>query len=262
MGQNLLQRYFPAIQEGDKFYAEVTDEAGAGRRVVHQLLIVIVLSFVYGAVMGSYHSALQAVAAGIKLPLLFLAAIVICFPALYIIQSILGSKLGLLPMASVILSGFVLATAVMVSFIPIIVIFLLTGGNYHFLQLLHIAIVGLSGLFGMKIVVDALRYSCEQRHVYPQAGVVVFRIWIVIVAFVGIQLAWNLRPFLNDPSEPFKVVRHYEGNFYAAIVYSFGKLVEGDTLTIPRVTIDSRPANARPDTSSTWFDVEDSLFAD
>ncbi|HZX63515.1 MAG TPA: hypothetical protein VFE66_09905, partial [Bacteroidales bacterium] len=43
--------------------------------------------------------------------------------------------------------------------------------------------------------------------------------------FVGIQLAWNLRPFLCEKHEEFKIFRKYEGNFYTAIIYSVEQLV-------------------------------------
>jgi hypothetical protein len=54
------------------------------------------------------------------------------------------------------------------------------------------------------------------------------RVWAVLFAFVGIQMAWNLRPFLGDRGEPFRVFRSYEGNFYAAIAYSVNKLLKGE----------------------------------
>jgi hypothetical protein len=76
----------------------------------------------------------------------------------------------------------------------------------------------------MKTVLDALKYSCERKSIYPQTGVVVFRFWVVILAFVGIQLAWNLRPFLAEKDKPFALFRKYEGNFYAAVLYSIGQL--------------------------------------
>jgi hypothetical protein len=48
---------------------------------------------------------------------------------------------------------------------------------------------------------------------------------VIILAFVGIQLAWNLRPFLCEKNEEFKWFRKYEGNFYTAIIYSVEQLV-------------------------------------
>jgi len=77
----------------------------------------------------------------------------------------------------------------------------------------------------MKTIVDALKYSCEKKNVYPHVGVVVFRFWVVILAFIAIQLAWNLRPFLGDRGRPFELFRDYEGNFYTALIYSVRQIV-------------------------------------
>ena len=74
-------------------------------------------------------------------------------------------------------------------------------------------------------MIEALKFACEKKDTYPQIGVMVFRIWIIILAFVGIQLSWNLRPFLCEKNEEFKLFRKYEGNFYTAIIYSVQQLV-------------------------------------
>jgi len=91
--------------------------------------------------------------------------------------------------------------------------------------LLHVAIFVFGGIFGLRLMVEALKFACEKKAIYPQIGVTVFKIWIIILAFVGIQLAWNLRPFLCNKDEEFKLFRKYEGNFYTAIIYSVGQLV-------------------------------------
>jgi hypothetical protein len=129
-------------------------------------------------------------------------------------------------MVFIILSGFVLTSAIAISFAPIVILFQVTGGNYHFLQLLHVAIFIFSGIFGMRLMVEALKFACEKKDIYPHIGVNVFRIWMIILAFVGIQIAWNLRPFLCNKTEEFKLFRKYEGNFYTAIIYSVQQLVK------------------------------------
>lgn len=180
--------------------------------------------------MGSYHSVLQSLVAGVKVIVLFLCTLIICFPSFFVIQQVLGSKMNLNQMIIIVLSGFVLTSAIALSFSPIVVFFQITGGNYHFLQLLHVAIFLFSGIFGMRLMVDALKFACDKKNVYPQIGVSVFRIWIIILAFVGIQFAWNLRPFLCDKNEDFKLFRKYEGNFYTAIVYSVKQLVSDEAV--------------------------------
>lgn len=233
---------FKIFQNTELFF-EDRNERESRQLIIYQLLTICVLTFLYGVVMGSYHSVLQSLAAGVKVTFLFLCAILICFPSFFVIQQVLGSKMTLRQMILIILSGFVLTSSIAFSFSPIIILFQLTGGNYHFLQLLHVVIFLFSGVFGMRLMVEALKFACEKKEIYPQTGVTVFRIWIIILAFVGIQLAWNLRPFLCNKNEEFKLFRHYEGNFYTAIVYSVRQLTEKNNQTSSEDT--REPVNSR-----------------
>jgi hypothetical protein len=217
--------FFRDFQDKETFFEKLTSDEHTFDKIVNQYLLLNICLFLYGVVMGSYNGFLQAISSGIKLPLLFSLALLVCFPAFFIIQHVLGSRLGFWQMFKVILSGFVMIALVMVSFSPIVIFFLITGDNYSFLKLLHVAIFGLSGLFGMKTILDALRFSCEKKNVYPKVGVVVFRFWIVILAFVGMQLAWNLRPFIGNREQQFELFRKREGNFYLSVIRSAGNLV-------------------------------------
>ena len=226
--ERLLSMFFPNFQNQDEFFERITREENAAGRISRLYLLLVIFSFCYGIIMGSYHGFSQAIASGVKVPILFSLALLICFPAFLIIQYVLGSRLRLSQVICVILSGFVLTASIMLAFAPVVILFQLTGGYYYFLILLHIGIWAFSGFFGMKTVVNALKFSCEKKNVYPHTGVVVFRFWVVILAFVGIQLAWNLRPFLGNRREEFKLFRKYEGNFYTAVIYSFRQLAHGD----------------------------------
>ena len=218
-----LTEVFRIFQNTESYFEERSKEQSR-RLILNQVLIICVFTFLYGIVMGSYHSFPQSIVAGLKVTFLFLSAILICFPSFYVIQQVLGSRMTMKQMVFIILSGFVLTSAIAISFSPIVILFQVTGGNYHFLQLLHVAIFIFSGIFGMKLMVDALKFACEKKDIYPHIGVNVFRIWILILAFVGIQIAWNLRPFLCNKTEEFKLFRKYEGNFYTAIIYSIQQL--------------------------------------
>ena len=217
--------FFRDFQDKENFFEKLTSNEHTFDKIANQYLLLNACSFIYGIVMGSYNGFLQAISSGIKVPLLFSLALLVCFPAFFIIQHVLGSKLGFWQMFKVILSGFVMVALVMVSFAPIVIFFLITGDNYSFLKLLHVAIFGLSGLFGMKTILDALKFSCEKKNVYPKVGVVVFRFWIVILAFVGMQLAWNLRPFIGNREIQFELFRKREGNFYLSVIKAAGDLV-------------------------------------
>jgi len=225
-GKLLSKEFLPNFHDKEGSLEKITDEKNITGKIGNQLILVNILALLYGVVMGCYNGFYQAMSSAIKMPVLFSLLIIICFPAFYVIQSVLGSRLSLAQMVSIILSGFVYTTSIMVSFSTIVLFFLITGGNYAFIQLLHVAVIGFAGIFGMKHIIDALKYSCEKKNIYPKTGIVVFRFWIVILFFVGSQLSWSLRPFIGVKDNPFEIFRKQEGNFYQALLYSFVNLFD------------------------------------
>ena len=220
-----LLSVFGVFQDKDTYFEMLGQNKHQLRTVLYQTLIILLLSVFYGLIMGSYNGPVQAAITGVKVPSLLILALFICFPALYVIQFMLGSKMGILQMMNTILSGFVVFATIMASFAPIVIFFMITGNNYSFLKLLHVGIFIFSGTFGMRIIIEALKYSCEKKNVYPKIGINIFKFWIVIFAFVGVQLAWNLRPFVGDKNLPLELFREKEGNFYLAVFQSAGDLL-------------------------------------
>jgi hypothetical protein len=125
--------FFKSFHNKDAFYEKVTDETQVRAEIVNHLFLLLLFSVIYGLIMGSYNGVLQAWSSAAKMPLLFLLIIVICFPAFFVIQTVLGSKLSLGQMISIILTGFVFMTCIMVSFSTIIAFFMITGDNYEFI---------------------------------------------------------------------------------------------------------------------------------
>ncbi len=216
--------FFRSFHSNDVFYEKITDEAQLKFEITKHLILVLLFSMFYGAIMGSYNSFSQAVSSAIKMPLLIVLVIIICFPAFYVIQTVLGSKLTVGQMISIILTGFVFMTCIMVSFSTIVLFFMITGDNYNFLKLLHVLIIMTAGFFGMRAIVEALKFACEKKSIYPKTGVHVFRVWIFILAFVGAQLSWSLRPFIGSKGAPFEVVRAKYGNFYVDVLRTMGSI--------------------------------------
>ena len=223
--KNKILEVFKVFQDKESFFDDISKQQSS-KLIINQIIIICLFAFLYGVAMGCYHSFLQSIVAGLKVVILFLSTIVICFPSFFIVQLILGSKMKFRQMIVIILSGIVLTSTIALSFAPVVIFFLITGNNYYFLQLLHVAIFIFAGIFGIKLIIESLKYACEKKDIYPQTGVTVFRIWAVILALVEIQLAWNLRPFLSDRNEEFKLFRKYKGNFYTAVIYSVEQLMK------------------------------------
>jgi hypothetical protein len=220
---NNLSEIFEVFHNREEFFNKIRERSN-NRMIFQQVIVICFFTFIYGIIMGINHSFFQGIVSGIKLIVLFSATLIICFPSFYVIQFIIGSKMKIQQMMIIILSGFVLSTSVMIAMSPIAIFFLITGSNYYFLHLLHIAFFIFSGVFGIRLVIDALQSSCEKENIYPKIGVTIFKIWAVIFIFVGIQLAWNLRPFIGKRDSPFIMFNKHEGNFYAAVIYAIQHL--------------------------------------
>ncbi|MCK5145647.1 hypothetical protein KAR48_02765 [bacterium] len=221
--------FFPSFQNKDDYYDTLSRSDQSISTILLHVLALVVILFAYGLIMGCYNSLEQALTSGIKLPLLYTLVLTICFPAFFMIQHVLGSQLHVKQMVSIILAGFVLSASIMLSFSPIIIFFMMTGDNYPFLKLLHVAIFLFSGFFGMRIVTEALHYACDSKGVYPKIGVKIFRIWIFIMAFVAAQLSWTLRPFIGNKGEDFQLFRNRKGNIYQTLAISISDIFTGKT---------------------------------
>jgi hypothetical protein len=217
---NINPSIFKVFQHSEEYFEILSDPRNSRKYVLKQMVFIFLFSFLYGVVMGSYNGVLQSLVTGIKVPCLIFLSLLICFPALYVIQYMIGSTMTVYQMANIIFSGFIVFTTIALSFAPIVIFFMITSNNYSFLKLLHVAIFTFSGIFTVKTIINGLSYSCEKKNIYPKLGMRIFKIWIVILAFVSSQLAWNLRPFVGSRDLPFELFRKRESNFYVAVIQS------------------------------------------
>jgi hypothetical protein len=231
---------FKVFQKSDEYFEILSDPGQSKKYVVKQMLFILLFSFLYGVVMGSYNGFLQSIASGIKVPCLIFISLLICFPALYVIQYMIGSTMSIFQMSNIILSGFIVFSTIALSFAPIVIFFMITSGNYAFLKLLHVTIFTFSGIFTIKTINNKHNNSKKKKNIYPKLGLTIFKIWIVILAFVSSQLAWNLRPFVGSREMQFELFRTRESNFYVAVIQSMADLVKPDRSTNKEIK-DSSP---------------------
>lgn len=216
---------FKAFQNSDEYFEILNDKVNSRKIILQQLVLILIFTFLYGIIMGSYNGWLQSLVTGIKIPVLIMLSLFICFPALYVIQSMIGSTMTISQMANIILSGIFVFSTIALSFGPIVIFFMITSDSYSFLKLLHVAILAFSGIFAVKTIISGLKFSCERKNLYPRLGMTIFRIWVFILAFVSSQLAWNLRPFVGSRELQFELFREREGNFFIAVINSLGEIV-------------------------------------
>src|SRR2546429_3244274 len=221
------------LSDRERFFEEVVEGVALRSKLRYALRTIVLPSGFCGLVAGAYSGPAQALSAGIKLPFLFFATFAVCFPAFFVVQVLVGSRLRLLQVVVLVSGALALTSVLLAAFVPITAFFLVTGANYYFQHLLNIAIAGVAGLFGMYALHEGLSVVCEKRGGYPRKALTIMRAWALLFGFVGIQVAWTLRPFLGDRNEPFRVFGTYQGNFYAAIIYAVNKLMAGGAKPVP-----------------------------
>src|SRR5664280_3644089 len=217
---------FKVFQHSEEYFEMLSDNTFSRKYVFKQMLFILLFTFIYGIVMGSYNGFMQSMVTGIKIPCLIFLSLMICFPALFVIQYMIGSTMTIYQIANIMLSGFFVFSTISLSFAPIVIFFMITSDNYAFLKLLHVAIFTFSGIFAVRTIIGGLTFSCEKKNIYPKLGMKIFKIWVVILAFVSSQLAWNLRPFVGERKLPFEWFRARESNFYVAVIQSVADLLE------------------------------------
>ncbi len=212
----------------EQFFSEVAESSGLGSKLAYATTTLVVLCALYGATAGAFAGAPQALSAAVKVPVLFLGTLAICFPGFVVIQVLVGSRLHVTQVLALVMGALALSAILLAAVVPVSAFFLLTGAGYYFLSLLHVVVVLGAGLVGMVVLHEGLAYACEKRGIYPRKAMTIMKVWAVLFAFVGIQMAWNLQPFVGDRDRPFQLFRHNEGNFYTAIVYSLRRLGAGE----------------------------------
>jgi hypothetical protein len=234
-----------------------SEEALGKVRAQHLLVMVVLLAAVYGLFMGLYAvfsrdvaEYRQMAACAFKVPALYLLTLFICYPSLYVFSTLLGSRMSFWSTLRLLLAVTSITVTVLASFGPIIGFFALSTESYPFMKLLNVAVFAAAGFLGVGALIKAwksLVKAHEPPPVIPPAGVPpplppvnarpdgpdetakqinrVFRLWIVIYALVGCQMAWVLRPFVLNPQTEFAWFRARHANFFVDVWQTIWKLL-------------------------------------
>jgi hypothetical protein len=213
------------LRSRHRFFIEIREGVELSRKMRAMLISNIAFFALYGAVMGSTHSLWQTLSSAVKLPLLFLATLVVCSPTLYFFNLIFGSNQSLAQNFTLILTAITVTAVLLLSFAPIVLFFLLTTSQYQFFKLLNVGVFTISGIVGVLFLSQGMRLVSSSGKEGARARRNVVRLWILIYAFVGSQMAWTLRPFIGAPGLQFELFRQLGGNFYANIFASIGEIL-------------------------------------
>jgi hypothetical protein len=214
------------LRDRHQFFEEIREGISLEEKTRAMLVSTTAFMAVYGAVLGSTHSLLQAVSSALKLPILFLITLLICIPALYIFSVLFGSRQRLRQSIALVMSAITVTAVLLLSFAPITFFFMLTTSGYQFFKLLNVLFFVIAGGLGMAFLSQGMQVvsTSDKQEGTKMRGLVLY-VWIVLYAFVGSQMAWTLRPFIGYPDARFELIRELGGNFYSNVLFSIGEIL-------------------------------------
>jgi hypothetical protein len=215
------------LRDRTEFVQEIHDGVKLTGKITAMLASSFTLFAIYGVIIGSFHSAQQALSSGIKLPILYLLTLIICLPTLYIFSALFGAQRSLKQYFAYLLTAATVISLLLSGFAPVTLFFLTTIGvkDYSFFLLLNLFFFALTGILGVGFLYQTLRPvepivtdGTPAPPVDPNLKVRrnVLRFWLVLYGFVGSQLGWILRPFFGSPGQ-FEWFRPRSGNFLTGV---------------------------------------------
>jgi hypothetical protein len=158
---------------------------------------------IYGAFMGSYsldspERILMSLYSAVKVPILILGTSVVCLPAFFAFNTVAGLRADFGAAIRAVLAGQAALTVALVSLAPLTAVVYASGVDYRSALLFNAAMFTVATGFAQAVMRRRYRPLIEAR---PGHRLMLW-LWVVLYAFVGVQMGWMLRPFIGSPDLP------------------------------------------------------------
>jgi hypothetical protein len=179
-----------------------------GRAAAPPWGLVALCGSVYGGVMGGFgglggdRSWLVAFAA-IKVPLLLTATLAISLPSFFVLNTLVGLRDDFAAALRAVVASQAGLAIILVALAPITAFWYASSSDYRAAILFNALMFAVASV-GAQLM---LRRSYRPLIARDRRHRAMLRAWIVIYAFVGIQLGWSLRPFIGAPDQPARFFR-------------------------------------------------------
>ena len=195
------------------------EETNTLRKLAQLGLLVTVFGILYGAVMGSFGGVfgerfLQVVYSAVKVPLLLIGTFALSLPSFFVVNTLFGLRSDFSYSLRALLATQAGLTIVLASFAPFTVLWYASFSNYRGAILFNTLMFGCAS-FTAQWLLRRFYQPLIDRH--PRHRLLL-RAWLIIYAFVGIQMGWVLRSFIGSPGAPTQFFRQDAwGNAYVRL---------------------------------------------
>ena len=190
------------------------------------IMVLVTAGAAYGAVMGTfamtagYHSFAQQwpqmLCSAVKVPCLLFLAMLIGLPSFFVFNTLAGLREDFPQVMSALIRAQAGMALVLCAFAPVTLFVYLSlppNSNEYVYAVLINALTFTIASIAVQFHISqsyAPLVAKHPRHLWLK------RSWLFLYAFIGIQLGWNLRPFIGAPNVPFSVFR--EGGWENAYI--------------------------------------------
>ena len=193
--------------------------APAGWTLCHLAGCLVLFGMLYGAAMGTFEGIggdrlWQVLYAALKVPLLLLVTFLIGLPSFFVLNTLFGLRGDFVQALRALVAAQAGLAIVLASLAPFTLLWYASSANYP-------AALRFNGLM------FAVACFSAQRLLWAYYRPLVCRnlrhrqmlwTWLAIYIFVGIQMAWVLRPFVGNPGSPVQFFREDSwGNAYDVV---------------------------------------------
>lgn len=187
---------------------------------IERFLIVLIVSLYafYGVSMGLFRSEwLPPIVSAIKMPLLYMFSLTVCFYPLYVLNVMFGPGLKPIQCLRLLLLAISANAAAVASYAPLSIFFTLTTSRdgYTFLILMHVVVLALAALASVAVI--GFIFRATARRAGRRLSAMFMFTWATLYAFVGTQMSWLLRPWLGSWTEAYQILRPRGGSFLEAL---------------------------------------------
>lgn len=195
-------------------------QTGDSLRVAGWLAVqVAMFGLWYGAVMGTFSGLIgdrmwQIVYSAVKVPILFLVTFGISLPSFFMMNTLFGLRADFSQAVRALLATQAALAVILAAFSPFTALWYASSGDYSSATAFNGLLFAIATASAHGLLRHYYRPLLERNHRHRW----LLRTWLVTYAFVGIQMAWVLRPFIGDPLKPVQFFRDEAwGNAYVIV---------------------------------------------
>lgn len=171
------------------------------------VLIVVLSTAAYGAVLAAWRSPLMAAYVAVKLPVVFVATTLVVSAFCWAAGLLCRAGLRYREALGAVFSAMAVAGSILLALSPVVLYFVFSGAPdagtreemrfaHATMMMVHILVLACAGATGNLVLCRALR-----RRVPPACRLApMVALWIASFAVVGCQLGWIMRPLVGSPN--------------------------------------------------------------